>query len=103
MAARPVDAWALAARIHVVAGDTDRALHAASTALACAEAAGTHAAVATAARAMALGRGAAGDVHGASAAARQGLAAAAAAHLPLAALRLRAAWLARRAQPGWGW
>ena len=88
-----VSALAIAARVQVAAGATDRAGHAASRALEGAVASASPRDIAVAARAMVLVRAAVGDVHGARQAALDGLAAAAAAHLPLLALRLRAAWL----------
>ncbi len=94
LADRPAaGAWALAARVHLAAGATEHAGRAASRALDCAAADRSPRALAVAARAATLVRGAAGDVAGAHQAALDGLAAAAAAHLPLLALRLRAAWL----------
>jgi DNA-binding NtrC family response regulator/tetratricopeptide (TPR) repeat protein len=94
LASAPAAAWALAARVHLAAGATERAGHAASRALQCAASSGWLRDAATAARAMALVRAAVGDIHGARHSALQGLAAATAGHLPLLALRLRAAWLA---------
>jgi DNA-binding NtrC family response regulator len=86
-------AWALATRVHLAASAPERAGLAASRALECAAASGHLRDAAVAARAMALVRTAVGDIHGAREAALQGLAAAAACHLPLVSLRLRAAWL----------
>jgi DNA-binding NtrC family response regulator len=95
-------AWALAARVHVAAGAVDRAGHTASRALEFAACSGSLRDAATASRAMTLVRAAVGDIHGARQSALAGLSAAAAAHLPLLALRLRAAWLAahRSSAPG---
>jgi DNA-binding NtrC family response regulator/tetratricopeptide (TPR) repeat protein len=89
----PVSAWALAARIRLASGAIENAGQAASKALDCASASKASRDLAAASRAITLVRGAAGDLSGAYQAARQGLAAAAAGHLPLASLRLRAAWL----------
>jgi DNA-binding NtrC family response regulator len=88
-----VSAWALACRVHLARNATDSAGRAASRAWELAAAREAPVDVAVAARVTALVRAATGDVHGARQAARQALAAAAAAHLPLLALRARAAWL----------
>jgi DNA-binding NtrC family response regulator/tetratricopeptide (TPR) repeat protein len=86
-------AWALAARIHLASGAAERAGHAASRALECAATSKSWRDAAVASRAMTLVRAAVGDLHGSRQSAAEGLAAAAASHLPLASLRLRVAWL----------
>ena len=91
--AAPACAWALAARIHLAARAAERAGHAASRALECAAMSRSWRDAAVASRAMTLVRGAVGDLHGSRQSAVEGLAAAAASHLPLTSLRLRAAWL----------
>ena len=80
-------ALTLSARISIARGDLPGAVTSASRALACS---GEPRAAAAAARAMAQAHAALGDVRAAYACIRQGLAAAAAAHAPLVALRLRA-------------
>jgi DNA-binding NtrC family response regulator/tetratricopeptide (TPR) repeat protein len=85
----PVDAWALAARIRVATNDMRRALTAAGEAVARADRSTTAREVAVAACALAAARAASGDLDAAREAVGRGLQAAAAAHLPLAALRLR--------------
>jgi DNA-binding NtrC family response regulator len=85
--------WARAARIHLASGEGEAAARAAARALAIATTAGDGRGVAVAARALTLVRAALGDCAGAREAARQGLAAASAVHMPLLSLKLRAAWL----------
>lgn len=84
---------ALAARIHATAQDVAAALGAASQALERAVRSEDARLQASAHRAMAIGLSVAGDSAGAVQHVRSGLRAAAAAHLPLTALRLRAVWL----------
>ena len=90
---RTVDDWALATRIALAEGAIADAGHAAGEAMALARISGRPRDHAVASRALTLARGALGDRDGARAAAQDGLQAAARAHLPLAALRIRLALL----------
>src|SRR5262249_38814960 len=85
------DAYALAARVRAAMHDATRAVPAAAESVRRSQASAEPREIARAARAMTLARGALDDVEGACAAARVGLGAAAAGHLPLPALRIRAA------------
>ena len=87
------EALALAARIHVAAGDVAAALGAASQALQRSASLHDPRLTAAAHRSMAMGLILAGDFDGAAAHVRNGLRAASRAHQPLAALRLRAVLL----------
>ena len=87
------EALALAGRIHASTGDVGAALGAASQALQRCAALADGRLEASAHRAMAIALAVAGDADGAASHAAAGLRAATRAHLPLTAMRLRAAWL----------
>jgi DNA-binding NtrC family response regulator len=89
----PACAWALAARVHLAAGNRQQGMAAAIEAARIAERSGAMREVAIAARAMAMARASVGDIDGVRDAVTRGVRAAAQAHLPLHALRLRAVLL----------
>jgi two-component system response regulator HydG len=92
-------AFALAARIHAARGQLKEAVAAANRALEVCDG-GDPRTMAAAARSKAVAHASLGDIPGAHSAARTGLAAAAAAHLPLAGLKIRAVLLeAARTDP----
>ena len=93
---RGVDDWALIARVHLAEGAIAEAGRAAADAVQAGRNSGGPRDQAVAARASTLARAAAGDVEGARASGQDGLRAAAAAHRPLSAVRIRVALL----QPG---
>ena len=89
---------ALIARVRAVMGDAGRAVPAAAESMRRAEESAESREIARAARAMIAARAIVQDIDGAVAAAQVGLRAAISAHLPLAALRIRAALLAAHRQ-----
>jgi two-component system, NtrC family, response regulator AtoC len=91
--AEEIAAWALAARIRLATGDLRGAVVAAGEALQRAERTGSCRATATASRSMAMVQSALGDGRHLRQFVEQGLAAAAAGHLPLVGLCLRAVLL----------